>query len=85
MIRGKAKVHSKLGIHARPAALIAACAKKCDSDVTFSIDGIDIDPSNYIKLMSLHINCGAYIEMIVDGIDENEVFQEMKSIIETAE
>lgn len=83
MIKGKATVQSPIGIHARPAALIASYVLKCESEVRFCINGVEVDPGNYIKLMSLGTKYGDEIEIIVDGPDEKEVFEELVRIIET--
>lgn len=82
MIQGKTIIQSTLGIHARPAALIASCVKKCQSDVTIVFDGKSVDPGNYIKLMNLHLKYSDEIELIVEGSDEQEVFAEIMKLLQ---
>ena len=84
MIKETAIVSSQMGIHARPAALIASVVAKSESDVIFRIDGIEIDPSKYIKLLSFHVKCGTKVEIIVDGKDEEAVLKELVHILQTA-
>lgn len=81
MIKGKTTIHSPIGIHARPAALIASCVRNCSSDVVFLYNDVKVDPGNYIKLMSLGIQCGDEIELTVEGSDEQEVFTKLIDIL----
>lgn len=83
MIQGTITITSPLGIHARPAALIASSVLKSESEVTIRFNGKEIDPGNYIKLMTLGAKCGDEIEVIVEGSDENEIFAEITQILQT--
>lgn len=82
MVKGKAIISDRAGIHARPASHIAVAVKKSDSDVIFHINGNEVDPGNYIKLMSLNTRYGDEVEIIVDGSDEKEVLAELISILQ---
>lgn len=85
MLKGKAIIHSKMGIHARPAAVIASYIKKSGSDVTFQSNGTEVDGGNYIKLMSCRFKYQEEISIIVDGPDEDEVLNHLITLLETLE
>ncbi|MDO4977475.1 MAG: HPr family phosphocarrier protein [Eubacteriales bacterium] len=82
MIKGKAIISDHAGIHARPAANIAILVKNSESDVVFHINGNEVDPGNYIKLMSLNAKCGDEVDIIVEGSDENKVLAELIAILQ---
>ena len=83
MVKGQARVYSKMGLHARPAAVIASYVGKCEADVVFRYKDRELDPSRYLALMSLGAKAGDVIELEVNGSDEAQVYSELKRMIET--
>ena len=66
-------VNDPLGIHARPAGLLAKLAKSfADTTVTVSKNGVDAKASQLMKLMSLAVKQGDTVTVSIDGAAEAE-------------
>lgn len=74
-------VGSKVGLHARPAALVAEAAGKYDDEILLSVDGDDpIDASSSMMIMTLGAENGA--EVTVESDNEAAV-EEIANLIAT--
>jgi phosphocarrier protein len=63
------KVGSSVGLHARPATIIAEKADELDAEVTLAVPGGDpVDADSSLMIMTLGASCGD--EVIVDSDDE---------------
>ena len=61
-------VGSKVGLHARPAALVAEAAGKYDDEVRLSVDGEDpVDASSSMMIMTLGAEHGAEVTVESDN------------------
>ena len=70
------------GLHARPASLFVQIANKYDSAVNVEKDGEVIDGKSIIAVLSLGINKGMKVSLIVEGHDAQNAFGELKSFLE---
>ena len=69
-----------LGIHARPAGLLAKAAKEfADTTVTVAKGGTTVKVSQLIKLMSLGIKKGDVVTVSADGPDEDAAISAMQT------
>ena len=59
-----------VGMHARPASLLAKEIKNYKSSVTITIDGKTLDAGKVMMLMSMGIKCGEEVVIEVTGEDE---------------
>ncbi|MFZ2511945.1 MAG: HPr family phosphocarrier protein [Gordonia sp. (in: high G+C Gram-positive bacteria)] len=68
-------VGSAVGLHARPATIIAKAAMALDSDVTLAVDGGEgpVDAGSSLMIMTLGAEKGATV--IVEGSDQAAVDQ----------
>lgn len=64
------KITDPVGMHARPASILAKEIKNYKSTVTISKGGKTLDASKVMMLMSLGIKCGEEIVIEVTGEDE---------------
>lgn len=64
-------IRDKEGIHARPAGLIIAEAKKFQSNVTLTNKGKTVDLKRIFALMGLCVKCGEEVKVEVAGSDED--------------
>ena len=72
-------VGSKVGLHARPAALVAEAAGKYDDEVLLSVDGEDpVDASSSMMIMTLGAEHGA--EVTVES-DNEEAVEEIANLV----
>lgn len=58
MVTRTATVASRVGLHARPAAIFAQAVAETDFDITVTFDGEEADAASVIEVMSLGIGCG---------------------------
>ena len=66
-------VKDPLGIHARPASLIAKLAKKyADTSIVFSYNDKEAKATSLMKLMSLGVKEGTEITITAQGEQETE-------------
>ena len=70
------------GLHARPASLFVQIANKYDSAVNVEKDGEVIDGKSIIAVLSLGINKGMKVSLIVEGHDAQNAFGELKNFLE---
>lgn len=83
MSRRKVKVVNKLGLHARPAALLVKAATKYRSDFFIEKDGMRVNGKSIMGVMMLAAECGSKIKLIADGVDEDYLLEEIKTMIES--
>jgi phosphocarrier protein HPr len=76
-------INAPRGLHAQPCAALAAVASKSSCDVFIEHNGADINVADPIKLMSALITCGERIIIKVSGDDEEEIFHQLKQIIDS--
>ena len=72
-------VGSTVGLHARPAAMIASAAGTYDDEVTLSLNGSDVDAASSLLIMTLGAEMGA--EVTVES-DNAEAVDRIASMIE---
>ena len=82
MIEQVLKIENRLGLHARPAALIAQTAAKFQSDVSLTKDQITINAKSIIGVMMLAAEFGSSLCLKVEGRDEKEAFEALKKVFD---
>ncbi len=75
-------VTDPLGLHARPAGLLAISAKKTSSAITIIKNGKRADAKRLIALMGLGIKCEDTITIEVCGDDEDSVAEQLRIFFE---
>jgi phosphotransferase system HPr (HPr) family protein len=80
-IEEKIIVNNPHGLHARPAALLVQIANKFDSSVMLEKDGETVDGKSIIAILSLGVNSGSTLNLIIEGIDAKEAFTEIKEFL----
>ena len=77
------QVKDQLGIHARPAGLIAKTAKEFSSEIVISKDGKNAVCTKVMALMGLGVKCGDRITVTINGGDEEAAEKAMMEIFAT--
>ncbi len=73
-------VTDELGIHARPAGLLAKLAKTfTDTTVTITKEGTTVKASQLMKLMSLGVKQGNEVTVAADGPAEDQAIAAMEA------
>lgn len=76
------KIKDKFGIHARPAGLLVKEASKYQSSAIMECKGKTADGKKIFSVMSLGIKQNDEIKIKIDGPDENEAYEGIKSFFE---
>lgn len=75
-------VKDQLGLHARPAGLLATKSAAFTSNITLSNGIKEVDCKKLIRLLTLGIKQGDQIEVKVDGADEEAAFADIQTFIQ---
>ena len=80
----KVKILNRLGLHARPAALIAQCANKFKADVLLSRDADNrADAKSILSLLMLGAPCGTVLKLAAVGADADEAVAAIAGLFES--
>ncbi len=80
MIEKNFKIKNKLGLHARPAALLAQTVAKFQSKVAIIKNGQEVDGDSILGIMMLAVEFGSEITVIVNGKDEKEAIKKIEEL-----
>ena len=75
-------IKDEIGIHARPAGLLAKTAKGFKSDILIEKNGKMVNATKLMMLMGLGVRCGETVNVSVVGEDEEEAAAAMKAFFE---
>lgn len=76
-------IKDELGIHARPAGLLAKKAKSyADTTVTITANGKTVNLGQLMKLMGLGVKQGTEVTVCCDGANEDEAAAGLKAFLE---
>lgn len=76
------EIHNAIGLHARPATLLAAEASKFQSSVRICMGAYSADAKSSIRILAMAINAGETIELVVSGADEDEAFARLNVVFD---
>ena len=82
MIQQDIKVINQLGLHTRPAALLAQTAANFACDIQLSKDGVNVNAKSIMGLMMLAAECGSFVTLTTNGSDEKEAFDTIKNLFD---
>ncbi|MCU1519369.1 MAG: HPr family phosphocarrier protein [Pseudarthrobacter sp.] len=87
MTERTATIASRVGLHARPAAIFAEAAGDLGVDVTIARAGEPadeaMDAASILSLMSLGATCGDVVVLRADGAGAEEALDALVGILET--
>lgn len=75
-------IKDELGIHARPAGMLAKAAKALDSEITITKGDKTVGAAKLMALMGLGVKCGDTITVTINGGDEDASQKAMKEFLE---
>ena len=73
-------VKTSLGIHARPAAMIAQACTALKSEVTIECDGEVASGDNVLQILKLHAAKGSVLNITAEGPDEEEAIEKISDV-----
>ena len=71
-------IKDEIGIHARPAGLLAKKAKEFESEITVEKDSKKVVATKLIALMGMGVKCGDTVTVTAEGSDEDKAIKEME-------
>ena len=75
-------IKDEVGIHARPAGLLVKEAKKYESKIALTKDGISAEATKLMAVMGLGVKCGQTVDVSVEGADEEIACEAVKTFFE---
>ena len=75
-------IKDEIGIHARPAGLLARIAKDFESEITVRKDERTVNATKLMMLMSLGVRYGETVTVTATGADEERAIAAMKEFFE---
>lgn len=82
MVMEKIIVKSRIGLHARPAALFVQTAGKFLSLITVEKDGKKANGKSIMGIMALGVSEGDEIKIIAEGEDEKEAIESLVDLVQ---
>ena len=74
-------IKDELGIHARPAGMLAKTAKNFESVITIEKGGKSVNAQKLMMLMGLGVKCGDTVKVTVEGADEEAAAKAMEEFL----
>ena len=72
-------IKDEVGIHARPAGLLAKKAKEYESTITLEKGGTTAVATKLMAIMGMGVKCGDTVSVTVEGADEEKAAAEMEA------
>ncbi len=82
MIKKEITVKVKLGLHARPSALLVKAATKYRSDFFIEKDGMKVNGKSIMGVMMLAAEYNSKLTLIADGVDEAYMLEELNAMFD---
>jgi phosphocarrier protein len=77
------QIVNKLGLHARPAALLVQEAARYGAKIELEVDGTRVNGKSIMGVMMLAAANGSKMKVIADGEDADRAFNGIKMLIES--
>ena len=76
------KIQNKLGLHARPAALLVEATSKFKSDIYLKKNDMEVNAKSILGVMMLAAECGSTLSVSVAGEDAEEAVKVVVELFE---
>lgn len=75
-------IKDEQGIHARPAGLFVKEAASCESKITISKDGKEVDAKRILGVMGLGVKKDQEIVLKAEGRDEDQAIEKLSKFLQ---
>ena len=82
MVSKKVTVKNITGLHLKPAAYFCKEAMKYKSQIIFQFDNTTANAKSVLSVLGACVKCGDEIEVICDGVDEEEALASLIQAVE---
>jgi phosphocarrier protein HPr len=81
MVQKTVKIVNKLGLHARPAAMLVSTATRYEAEVHFTKSGLRVNGKSIMGVMMLAAEMGSDVTIEVTGPDEVAALEDLERVI----
>ena len=81
MIKQTTRIVNKLGLHARPSAMLVTAASKFEAQVFITKDGLRVNAKSIMGVMMLAAEKGATLIISAEGEDEQVAVYDLTELI----
>ena len=82
MVERKIEVTNRLGLHARPAAILVQKANKFKSEIKLQKDNLEGNAKSILSVMALAAEVGSFVIIKAEGEDEASAVEELAKLFE---
>lgn len=83
MITQEIKITNRLGLHARPAAMLVQTASAFSCDIKISKDQVQVNAKSIMGVLMLAAEYGSSLSLQCDGSDEKQAAQAIVALFES--
>ena len=80
-IEEQVTVRKAHGLHARPATIFVQLANKFNSSIKVEKGGEVVDGKSIMAILSLGVNTGMWVKLIIEGNDAQEARDDLKKFL----
>jgi phosphocarrier protein HPr len=82
LVERKVEVTNRLGLHARPAALLVQKATKFKSEIKLQKEDLEVNAKSILSVMALAAEVGSFVIIKAEGEDEAVALEELTKLFE---
>lgn len=82
MVQREIQVTNKLGLHARPAAMLVQTASKFKSEITLKKEDVEANAKSILSVMMLAAEVGSFVIIKAEGEDEEQAVGVLSKMFE---
>lgn len=82
MVERKIEVINKLGLHARPAAMLVQNASKFKSEIKLQKEDVEANAKSILGVMMLAAEIGSFVTIKAQGEDEQQAVEAIARLFE---
>jgi phosphocarrier protein HPr len=82
LVERKIEVINKLGLHARPAAMLVQKASKFKSEIKLQKEDIEANAKSILSVMMLAAEVGSFVIIKAEGEDEEQAVEAIAGLFE---
>ena len=83
MISKEVTINNQVGLHARPATFFIQKANEFKSSIWIEKDDRRVNAKSLLGVLSLGIVKGTAVNIVADGVDENEAISTLTALIDS--
>ncbi|HIQ86885.1 MAG TPA: HPr family phosphocarrier protein [Candidatus Scatomorpha merdigallinarum] len=83
MISKEVTINNQVGLHARPATFFIQKANEFKSSIWIEKDDRRVNAKSLLGVLSLGIVKGTAVNIVADGVDENEAIATLSALIDS--